>query len=289
MRTPFLPTLVLALVAALPASPAAARTWTREWAVGAHPAVRVSTNDARVRIHRGAAGVVSAAIEYTVDVWGFHTRVQAPEIELGRAGDVITVNARARSTAVFFGGVNQRFHVDVTVPADCDVQARSGDGSIQLEPVTGTIDLETGDGHLSVHGARGRIRLATGDGGIDADSLDGALDARTGDGHLKVAGRFDELTLRAGDGRIEAGVASGSQPRQPWSVETGDGAVTLRIPRDFRAVLDAHTQDGHLAVNLPIDGGAPGHRHELRGVLNGGTMPVRVRTGDGSLTLGLSE
>jgi hypothetical protein len=281
--------LAAALVVLALATPASARTWSQKWPVGAHPVVHVTTNDARVRIHRGVPGQVEALVEYTVQFWGVHSRVRDPEITLTRVGDVITIAARTRTNLVVFGGVNERFHVDVTLPPDCDVQVRSGDGSVECDAVHGNVDLQAGDGHVTAHGVRGSTRLATGDGGIDADGLDGNLDAHSGDGHLHVAGRFDRLNLRAGDGRVDATVLRGSALAEPWSLASGDGGITLRIPRNLQALLDASAQDGIVHVELPVDTGPRRSHHELRGELNGGHVPLRVHSGDGSITLTLSE
>jgi hypothetical protein len=88
---------------------------------------------------------------------------------------------------------------------------------------------------------------------------------------------------------VEATVARGSVLQQPWSLTTGDGGITLRIPRDLKALLDAAAEDGRLHVDLPITLSGDVSHHELRGELNGGTTPLRVRSGDGSITLALSE
>jgi hypothetical protein len=285
----FAPLFAAVATVTLFVAPASARTWSQNWAVGAHPVVHVATNDARVHIHRGATGQVSATVEYTVTVWGMHTRVQQPVIELSRSGDLVSVTARSHVNGVFFGGINERFHVDVTVPASCDVQVRSGDGSVDIAAIAGAIDLETGDGHIAAHGASGRLRLWTGDGGIDADSLDGALDAHSGDGHLKAEGRFDRLDLRTGDGHVTARVWRGSKLAGPWSLQTGDGGVSLFIPRNLQALLDIATNDGRVHVELPVSGIDGRSHRQLRGQLNGGTVPLRVRAGDGAVTLGLSE
>jgi hypothetical protein len=282
--------LFAALAAAtLFAAPASARTWKQDWAVGPHPIVHVNTNDARVRILRGGAGQVSALVDYTVTVWGMHSAVKPPVIEMSRSGELVTVTARTHGNAVFFGGMTERFHVDVTVPADCDVQVRSGDGSVDVAAITGAIDLETGDGHIAAHGPRGTLRFWTGDGGVDADSLDGAVVAHSGDGHIKVEGRFDRLDLRTGDGHVTASIRRGSKLAEPWSVQTGDGGVSLLIPRNLQALLDAATNDGHVRVDLPVSGIDSRSHRQLRGQLNGGTVPLRVRTGDGTVTIGLSE
>jgi hypothetical protein len=234
---------------------ASARTWSQDWPVGAHPTLYVETTDAHVYVHRGAAGSVKAHIEYTVNVWGLHTEIREPRIQLEREGDSLTVIARPRSSVAVFGGISERFRIDVTVPPTCDVH----------------------------------VRLWTGDGGIDADGLDGSLVARTGDGHLQVSGRFDRMELHSGDGRVEASIQRGSRLLGPWDFTSGDGGITLRIPRNLQAVLDAATRDGSVRVDLPIDLGDQRRHHVLRGALNGGTIPLRVRTGDGSITLALSE
>lgn len=284
----FVTVVALAAVLPLAAHPAAARTWEEHWAVGSHPRVQVETNDARVRLHRGVPGQVAARVEYLVNVWGFHSSIQPPSVVFEHDGDAIKVVARSRSSVVVFGGVNERFQVDVTLPPECDVTVRTGDGSVESEPLAGRLDLQTGDGHITAHGAHGIVRLHTGDGAIEADGADGTLDASTSDGHIRVDGRFDALGVHTGDGRVEVSVARGSRLAQPWSVGTGDGRVAVRIPRDLQALLDVATRDGLVHVELPIDTGERHHR-ELRGQLNGGTLPLKIRTGDGSITLGLSE
>ncbi len=281
--------LVVALAVPALASTASARTWSQDWTVGAHPALHVETTDAHVYVHSGAPGRVSARVEYTVSVWGLHTQIREPRIGFANVGDSIIVQAHPRSSIAVFGGISERFRIDVTVPPACDVEVRSGDGGVDVEPVQGRLQVRTGDGRITVRGAHGDVDLVTGDGGIDADDIDGGLVARTGDGHLRVSGRFDRMRLTSGDGRVEASVLRGSRLAEPWEVTSGDGGITLRIPRNLQAVLDASARDGHVHVELPIGDRGESSHHELRGQLNGGTVPLRVRSHDGSITLALSE
>ena len=37
-----------------------------------------------------------------------------------------------------------------------------------------------------------------------------------------------------------------------WRVETGDGSVTLNVPADLAADVEAHTGDGHISFDLPV-------------------------------------
>lgn len=267
----------------------AAKEWTRTWAVSDTPTVRIVTNDARVRIHRGPPGTVSARVHHQARAWGISSGVAEPKVVLAQDRNLIRVEARTGDSWVFFGGLETKFEIDVTVPEVCDLSARSGDGSIACEPLAGRISLESGDGRIRAGGLRGTLVLWSGDGSIEADSLDGSLMGRSGDGRLKVRGRFDHLDLRTGDGRLDATALPGSQPASPWSLQSGDGPLVLRIPRDLRALLDASARDGSLRVDLPITTKGLIRRNSLYGELNGGHVPLRLRSGDGSITIALSE
>jgi hypothetical protein len=135
---------------------------------------------------------------------------------------------------------------------------------------------------VAVRGARGSIRLHTGDGAIHGRELDGAIDASTGDGSVNVEGRFDALTIATGDGSLKASAWPGSRMIQPWHLQTGDGSVTLRLPRDLGAHIDASTDDGSLHSTIPMLQIGSSH---AQGDVNGGGPPIVVRTGDGSIRI----
>jgi len=282
-----------ALAAVTLAAPARAnndaKDWTKSWDVTGAPTINVVTNDARVRIHRGVPGKVETKIHYAWHTWGVSSGGQEPKIVLEQDGNSIRIEARELSHWVVFGAINTKFEMDVTVPPECDLTVRSSDGSITCDPLSGKISLESGDGRIHANGLRGSLVLWSGDGGVDADSLDGALMAHTGDGHLKVSGRFDHLDLRTQDGHLDATLLRGSQPAAAWSIETGDGAMVVRIPRNLQAMLDASSRDGSLRVDLPVTTRGHIRNNALSGELNGGSVLMRLRSGDGSISLGLSE
>lgn len=285
----FAPLAAVLAALAVFSAPASARVWKQTWELRGRPIVRVATNDAHVSLHRGIAGQATARVEYTVSVWGFHSTVREPEVYLEHVGDSIIVRAKSHSNLVVFGGSDERFHIDVTLPPESDVRVRSRDGAVECEPLSGNIDLETGDGHILVHGAKGVVRLWTGDGGIEAEDLDGDVTVHTGDGRVRLSGRFDGLQVSSSDGRVETSVARGSALAKPWNLSSGDGSISLLIPRNLSALLDASTGDGHVSVDLPVSVTGGLSSHALRGSLNGGTIPLRIRTSDGSIRLGLSE
>lgn len=285
-----IPALLVVMLATSPALAAGPKEWDKSFKVAARPSVDITTNDGRVRVRTGPVGQVSAHVRFDSHVWGWTSPSREPEVDLHQNGDAITVLAKEPSAFMVVGGISMKLEIEVIVPVDCDLEIQSGDGSVKVEdPVRGRLDVDTGDGSIVVRGARGDVRLSTGDGGIDADSLDGSVSARSGDGHVDLTGRFDRLEVRTADGRVVANATHGSKLAEGWRLETGDGSLTLRIPRNLAAELDAHTGDGRIHFDLPVAVSGPLDPHRVRGLLNGGGPPLRMRTGDGSLTLSVSD
>ena len=172
-----------------------------------------------------------------------------------------------------------RFHIEIFNFRDRWVH-------IELQvPEGAQADIHTTDGSIRANGLHGKTRLVTHDGSIEGEGFDGTLQASSGDGHVHVRGRFDGLDLSSGDGSIEADVSPGSRMAGGWSVHTGDGSVTLRLPENFAADLDAHTGDGSITLDIPFTANGTMHEHSASGRLNGGGPSLTIHTGDGSIHL----
>jgi len=190
------------------------------------------------------------------------------DVHAEQAGNRVEVTVREPSTRGFhFGGRSAR--LIVSLPAASDVSAKSGDGSIDIERI---------DGHLQLH---------SGDGSIRARDVGGELDVHTGDGSVVVGGKLTALRARSGDGSVTVHAAPGSAAENDWDINTGDGSVVLELPDDFSADLDAHTGDGRIHMQDITVSNVTGQigRNSLRGRLGAGGHNLRVRTGDGSITL----
>jgi DUF4097 and DUF4098 domain-containing protein YvlB len=171
------------------------------------------------------------------------------------------------------------------VPKEADLEIHTGDGGIEVQPVSGRLNLSTGDGNITADGVQGEIRLHTGDGSIRATGLSGRLAADTGDGSMNVRGRFDVLDLRTGDGSIEAAAEAGSKVEAAWSLRSGDGSITVRLPEGLGAEIDAHTGDGGISLDKAVTVTGTIKENTLRGTLGPGGLPVKIQTGDGSIRL----
>jgi DUF4097 and DUF4098 domain-containing protein YvlB len=211
-------------------------------------------------------------------------------VDATEAGGNVLIEAKRprRSRDFHFGGWSSpRVRLTVTVPRNLDVEARSGDGSILARDLKGRIELRTGDGAVGLQRVEGEIHVSTGDGSVSARDLQGILSVTTGDGAVDLSGRFYGLIARTGDGGIRVDAREGSETQNEWRISTGDGAVTLRLPPDFNANVDAHTGDGPISASgVSVTSSSEAReRGTLRGQIGKGGGVVTLRTGDGGINI----
>jgi DUF4097 and DUF4098 domain-containing protein YvlB len=259
----------------------------KHFTTAGRPDLSVSTFDGSIEIRPWDRPDVQVIVEK-------HARDKADaddiEVRAEQNGNHVIVEVKThRDDRAFHIGwnVSRSARLIVSVPAASDVAARSGDGSIDVERITGRLELKSGDG--SIHGRElsGAVTAHSGDGSIRLDGVTGALDVDTGDGSIVVAGKLTTVRAHSGDGHVTVRVEPGSAPSGDWNITTGDGSVTLEVPDGFGAELDAHTGDGHVRLDNVTVSNVEGEvrKSTVKGRLGSGGPALRVRTGDGSITL----
>ena len=232
-------------------------------------------------------------------------------VEIERRGpdkqstEALVVNATQDGNRVVVEapGPNERHHVIhlgswqspavnliVTAPRKVTIEARTGDGSITADDLSGTVALHSGDGSIRARRVQGSLRAHTGDGSIAINEASGRVEADSGDGSIEIAGRLDALDVRTGDGSVRLEAFDGSTVTTDWSVNTGDGSITLRLPRNLDAELDAHTGDGGVhadgvAVQAERNGDEEKNHDTLRTRIGNGGRTLRLHSGDGAINI----
>jgi hypothetical protein len=198
---------------------------------------------------------------------------------------------RDRREVIHFGAwQSPSVSLIVTAPRKLTVEARTGDGSITADDLLGTIGLNSGDGSIRVRRVEGNLRARTGDGSIDIAEAAGRVEANSGDGSVELAGRFEAVEVTTGDGAVRLDIFDGSAVKTDWSVNTGDGSINVRLPRNLDAEVDAHTGDGGVHANgFPVAAERSNdddrNRDSLRAQLGKGGRTLRLRSGDGSINI----
>ena len=240
---------------------AGAEEWTKRWSVGPKPELHVAAGDGSVRVMAGDENGIDA----TVKTRGWSIGENGVKIMEHQSGNRVDLEVREPSAHFSFGG--RSLSIELRVPREL------------------VAEIHTGDGSITMQGLHGALRMDTGDGSIHGDDLDGALTGHTGDGSVHVSGRFDVLQLHTSDGSVEVAVSPGSRVSSDWKVETGDGSVRLELPHDLSANIELLTGDGSIHLDMPVTVNGLRNEHEIRGKLNSGGPLLRVRTGDGSITV----
>ena len=210
------------------------------------------------------------------------------EIKTRQNGDLIELEVKRPRSETFRGiGLHRTAYARliVSVPRKANIVARSGDGSIKVDRVSGRLELRTGDGSIRAADVAGELTFDTSDGSVSVENAEGRLAVDTSDGSVNVVGKLAQVKLHTGDGSVVYRAEPGSAMAGDWDITTGDGTVSIYLPPGFGANVDAHTGDG--AIRSEIDGLASpareSSRRSLKGSIGEGGKLFRVRTGDGSI------
>ncbi|HEY7290445.1 MAG TPA: DUF4097 family beta strand repeat-containing protein [Vicinamibacterales bacterium] len=238
----------------------------KRFTVSGKPDVTLSTKDGAIEIRPWDKSEVEVVVEKR---GGDKSSVADIAVNASQNDNHISIQVDWPKHNGLSFGFSKSAKLIVSVPRNSDVIAKSGDGSIDVERLAG------------------RIELRSGDGSIKARDLEGDVNVQTGDGSIAVDGKFTALRAHTGDGSVTIRAVQGSGASGDWDVTTGDGSVTLELPDDFNGELDAHTGDGRVNINDLKLSEVSGElrRNSVRGRLGSGGRQVRVRTGDGSITL----
>ena len=256
----------------------------KRFTVQGKPELTVSTFDGSIEVRPWDQQEVLVVIERRAATREAAERI---DVRIEQDGDRIIVGVRHPDNAFDWVRGGRSARLIVSAPAATNLNARSGDGSVDVEGLTGRIELHTGDGSIRGNRLAGELKMGTGDGPIRLSEARGTLTAQTGDGSVNLEGALSGVTVRTGDGTVMLVASAGSAATEDWSISTGDGSVTLDLPDAFSAEVDARTGDGRIAVDNLTISRVSGRmaRNRIRGQLGDGGRLLRIRTGDGSITL----
>lgn len=135
----------------------------------------------------------------------------------------------------------------VKVPAGAKLSAHTVNGGVHAKDVEGDVEAET---------VNGDVEVASG-GLVKAETVNGSIDARFG--------RADWT------GTLE--------------FETVNGSITLGLPADLSADVDAEVLNGRITTDFQVGGDVRQTRRTLKGTVGGGGRGLDLETVNGSITL----
>ncbi|SDZ12561.1 Putative adhesin [Evansella caseinilytica] len=167
----------------------------------------------------------------------------------------------AKEKSSFFSmGSDNVYDLTVTVPSSIQSAIlHIVNGSLEAEELEGDVDLTAVNGSITLMNIGGESTASTTNGSLIIRDITGSLEAGTTNGDIDIVS--DTL---AGN----------------WNVDTVNGAILVKLPKEAGAVLEAETKNGEVSGNLPWERRYAGEmikeNTEGSAVLNGGDYQISI-------------
>jgi len=174
--------------------------------------------------------------------------------------------------------------LDVTV--ELPEELPGCDAAVTISAPAGTaVSLSTETGNVTVYGMTAGVEATTQAGAIRLTNTGGRAELETGSGEVNVSTHAGGILARTGTGSITCTITAVDE-RETVTLETAAGAVTLRLPADVSAHIDAATQAGTVSVyGFEAIWDTETDKAVVGTVLYGDTE-VMVRSGAGNISIG---
>lgn len=163
-----------------------------------------------------------------------------------------------------------------------DIDLTTSGGSITAKNCDGKLVLTTSGGSLDLRDMKGNIKATTSGGGIKGMTISGELLAHTSGGSIHLDDLMCSLETSTSGGKIDVSVATLGKYIK---IDNSGGNVDLHLPRGVGIDLDLSADKVKTDELKNFTGRL--NEDEIKGKLNGGGVPVDVRSGSGRIYLSL--
>lgn len=178
------------------------------------------------------------------------------------------------------------------------IDGRTSGGSIKLENSRDDIELTTSGGSIDASNSEGKIRLTTSGGSLSLKDLKGDIKATTSGGSVNGRNVSGELITHTSGGGIhlsdmscslEASNSGGGidiemkELGKYVKISNSGGGIDLKLPKNKGVDLDL--SGGRIKTDQLGNFDGKIEDDSVQGKLNGGGVPVRVRSSSGRISL----
>jgi DUF4097 and DUF4098 domain-containing protein YvlB len=153
--------------------------------------------------------------------------------------------------------------VVIQLPTDSDLRGEAGLGDYRTEGALGAVALKTDFGAVWI-GETGTLNIRTGLGEVTVDEANGSADVRSGSGDIRIGAIDGTAEVSTGNGTIRIGVVTG-----PANVKVSNGALLIdRATSD----ITASNSNGEVRIGEVVRG-------KVNATSKNGRVDVGVREG----------
>lgn len=282
----------------------------RSFPVGSQPVLVMTSPDGAVNVR-----TVPGAREITVSVVQTVDTTDPIESERGFASwdlsidepqaDRVEIVSRFRRGHTWTWQAAQvvALTYEISLPEHCDVDIQSGNGVITLGAIKGRVSLATEGGAIYAQEIDGAFTARSRSGAIGVSACTGDLEVRTETGSITIGRAAGKTTLVSRGGFIEVQRASNrlvvrgdgsnaqigfiSPIREAADIVLSGGTLTLRLDNNVASTLDLRASvfgKIHMRGKLPMQVSAGGvGKSRLHADVNGGGPRLVARAHGGSV------
>lgn len=155
---------------------------------------------------------------------------------------------------------------DATVPASASLEVNTTNGNVEFSALRGDMTADTTNGNVKMTQVKS-VRL-------DAESTNGNITLEQ-----VSAG---SVSVETTNGSIHAAIASAENTPLNARMETTNGSITLVLPAEVSAKVEASTVNGKIDSGLNF-ASAERNKDSLRGTLGAGEGTIELETTNGSI------
>jgi hypothetical protein len=175
--------------------------------------------------------------------------------------------------------------LDVTVPNKTNADLATHNGTLTIKNLTGQLNGTTHNGNVTAEKISGTAKLKTHNGKIACKEVAGNTQIQTHNGSVICEEASGDIKLRTHNGNAKASYSETSPPVCNVSMVTHNGSVSLTVPPNFSAKVEASTHNGSIDTYLPITVTGEVTKKKLTGTIGKGEGELYLVTHNGSINI----
>ncbi|MDF9796888.1 carbon monoxide dehydrogenase subunit G [Catalinimonas alkaloidigena] len=216
-------------------------------------------------------------------------------ISIRKEGNTIIAESERKGSG--WGNNNLSISFELDVPYEVSAKLNTSGGSIRMARIEGEHNVKTSGGSLNFDEITGYTEAHTSGGSININQYDGVMDGKTSGGSIRANNAKGELRLNTSGGSIVLEDVSGSIDARTsggsikayvneldnyLTLKTSGGSINAVIPHDIGVDLDLSGN----RVNTKLSNfTGEAEKNNIEGSMNGGGIPVTMKTSGGSVNL----
>jgi hypothetical protein len=254
------------------------RTIEKSFEVSPGGELVVETDLGEVRVESWDKNEVNVIVEKS----GSERKDRKFEITFDATKERVSVRGGPQRNWGFWDWGNFDVVYRIMTPTKFRVTVHTSGGDVVVRNIEGELKAGTSGGNVTASNIQGDVKLETSGGNIRAEGVVGSVDAETSGGDLRLDNVDGKIRGETSGGNVEVKLLGENKGIQ---VSTSGGNITLSLPNDVKADIDASTSGGEVKMRLEAQFDGKIEDEEVHGKINGGGDIISAETSGGDIQI----